>query len=302
MPFPPRSLFVVKSIFCVLAFLFLPACLYAKEPHSSSATSALWSVSSDDNTIYLLGSVHVLKQENYPLHDSIYQAFDKVSHLVFEVNLDEMSSPMNQIGVLAKGMYKDGQTLKQALSPENYAIAKTKLEKRGYQIELFKLMKPWMLATTITILELQKLGFGTDHGVDQHFFQKAKTEEKTVEGLETVEYQLNLFDSLSPKTQEQFLLQTLAEIDILEEQTHNLVESWTHGQIEGLEVMLENMQEFPEVYEALITQRNQNWLPHVESYLQQDEPTMIVVGTLHLLGEEGLLAMLKEKGYNIQQL
>ena len=199
-------------------------------------------------------------------------------------------------------MYTDGQTLENVLSPENYTLAKTKLKKRGYKIELFKLMKPWMLASTITILELQKLGFETIHGVDQHFFEKAKAEGKTIEGLETVEYQLNLFDNLSPKTQEQFLLQTLGEIDILEQQTHQLVESWTHGLIKGLEVMLENMQEFPEVYEALITERNNDWLPHVESFLQKEEPYMMVVGTLHLLGEEGLLAMLKEKGYIIKQL
>ncbi|GJL50571.1 MAG: GumN protein [Nitrospirales bacterium] len=259
-------------------------------------------MTSDQNTIYLLGSVHVLKQENYPLHDTINQAFESASHLVFEVNLDEISSPLTQKRSLTKGLYTDGRTLRDALSPGNFAFTKSKLKNRGYSIEMFNRMKPWMLATTITILELQKLGFGTDHGVDQHFFQRAKAQGKTVEGLETVEYQLNLFDSLSPKTQEQFLLQTLDEINILEQQTHQLVNSWTHGQIEGLEVMLENMKKFPEVYEALITRRNNSWLPHFESYLQKHETAMIVVGTLHLLGKQGLLAMLQEKGYVIKQL
>ncbi len=291
----PSYLLASKAIFYLLVFLLTSGLAQA------GATNCLWSITSTHNTVYLLGSVHVLKQENYPLHTNIYRAFDAVSHLVFEVNLDDMSSPLTQMSSLKKGMYSDGQTLQDALSPKNYNLTKSKLTNRGYNMEMFKLMKPWMLASTITILELQKLGFGTNHGIDQHFFERAKAEGKTVEGLETVDYQLNLFDSLSPKTQEQFLLQTLEEIDILEKQTHLLVESWTHGRIKGLEVMLENMQNFPEVYEALITKRNIDWLPQIESYLENDAPSMIIVGTLHLLGKKGLLAMLKEKGYVIQQ-
>ncbi len=297
-----RSLFFVKAIFAFLALLITPACQHVPETKQAPATSSLWSVSSDHNTVYLLGSIHVLKKENYPLHDNIYQAFDLAPHLVFEVNLDELSSPQIQLHTIKKGMYIEGHTLKDALTPENYDLVQTHLAQRGYSIEMFKLMKPWMLATTITLLELQKLGFATDFGVDQHFFLKAKTQGKTIEGLETVEYQINLFDNLSLGTQELFLLQTLKELNLLERQTHQLVESWTHGRVEGLEVMLENMQEFPEVYEALITQRNNTWLPHVESYLQKEEPYMIIVGALHLLGEKGLLAMLKEKGYVIKQL
>ena len=289
-----RSLIAIT--FSFVALLLVPASLRAE------ATSCLWAVSSANNTVYLLGSVHVLKHDNYPLHDNIYRAFDASSHLVFEVNLDEMSSPLTQLGSLTKGMYTDGQTLANALSPDNYAFVKSKLNERGYGINLFQLMKPWMLATTLTILELQKLGFATDQGVDQHLFQKAKAEGKTVEGFETVDYQLSLFDNLAPDTQEQFLLQTLGELDIIQEQTTELIDAWTDGRIEGLEVMQENMREFPDVYEALITRRNNNWLPSIESYLQKNDSYMIVVGTLHLLGKEGLLAMLKAKGYTIKQL
>jgi len=303
MQFRQQPIFSIRLTILVLTLQFLfPHLLQAKDSEPGQATSCLWSVTSGQNTIYLLGSVHVLKQENYPLHDKINQAFDAASHLVFEVNLDELSSPRTQKHSLMKGLYTDGRTLQDTISPKSFALAKTKLKTRGYNIETFTLMKPWMLATTITILELQKLGFGTDHGVDQHFFQRAKTQGKTVEGFETVEFQLNLFDGLSASTQEQFLLQTLAEMNILEQQTRQLVNAWTDGQIEGLEVMLENMKNFPEVYEALITRRNNNWLPQIESYLQKHETTMIVVGTLHLLGKQGLLAMLNEKGYIIQQL
>ncbi|WP_447969718.1 TraB/GumN family protein [Nitrospira sp. M1] len=301
MPFPQRRAFLL-SLALFTFQLLSPHFLLAQDVAHNNATSCLWSVTSGKNTAYLLGSVHVLKKENYPLHNTIDQAFRAASHLVFEVNLEEISSPLAQRRSLTKGLYTDGRTLKDVLSPENFAFTKTTLEKHGYGIELFSRMKPWMLATTITIVELQKLGFETGLGVDQHFFQKAKVQGQTIEGLETVEYQLNLFDGLSPNTQEQYLLQTLSEIDVLEQQTRQLVDSWTHGRIEGLEVMLEKMKKFPEMYEALIIRRNNNWLPQVESYLQNNETSMIVVGTLHLIGEQGLLALLKEKGYVITQL
>ena len=302
MRFQQHSLSVPKAVLCAVTLLIMPASLHAEDTAQTTATSCLWSVTSQQNTVYLLGSVHVLKEENYPLQENIDQAFASAPHLVFEVNLDEMSSPLTQLGSLTKGMYTNGQTLKGTLSPESYTLVETKLSHRGYGMTLFQLMKPWMLATTVTILELQKLGFETTQGVDQHLYQRAKLRGKTVEGFETVDYQLSLFDNLSPKTQEQFLLQTLGELDIIEQETNHLVESWIHGRIEGLEIMLENMKDFPDLYEALITQRNKNWLPQVESYLQKDEPYMIVVGTLHLLGEEGLLTMLKEKGYAVNQL
>ncbi len=291
-----RSTHIITAFLCLLIILLTPSIPLAR------GKSCLWSVTSDHTTVYVLGSVHVLKQEHYPLSGPIHQAFDAAQHLIFEVNLDDMSSPITQINSLRKGMLTDGRTLKDVLTSDSYDLAKTTLEKHGYNMGMFTFMKPWMLAMTITILELQKLGFGTDLGVDQHFFEKAKTEGKTIEGLETVDYQLSRFDSLPPRIQEQFLLQTLGELDTLKQETNNLVESWTSGRVESLEVILENMQEFPEVYEALITQRNNNWMPHIEAYLQENEPYMVVVGTLHLVGEEGLLAMLKKKGYVIQQL
>ena len=162
-------------------------------------------------------------------------------------------------------------------------------------------MKPWLLATTLTTLELQQLGFSLEKGVDFHIFKKAKERGKKIEALETVSYQLGLLDNLSAKTQELFLLQTLDELNILEKDMEQIVRSWSAGKTEGLEVLLNNIQEFPEVYTAMITERNKNWMPHIESYLQEQETYFIVVGTLHLIGEKGLLAMLRAKGYRITQ-
>ena len=292
----------LTTLFFVVGLLLAPVHLQATESHIHPPTSCLWKVQSDHNTVYLFGSIHLLKKENYPLHDNIYRALDEASHLVFEVNLDELNTPQVQVEAVAKGMYTNGRSLKDAISPESYAKVNTHLKNRGMSIEMFHLMKPWMMATTITTLELQKLGFQIDQGVDAHIFQRAKSAGKKIEGLETVSYQLGLFDSLSPKTQELFLLQTLEEISILEKETQQIVDSWSQGETEGLAIMLESMRQFPEVYQALITTRNNNWMSHIESYLNQKETYLVVVGTMHFLGDEGLLAMLQEKGFTIEQL
>ena len=292
----------LSAIFCLIGLLLFPVALQASEIQSGAPSSCLWKVQNGQNTIYLLGSIHLLKKENYPLHPNIYRAFDHASTVAFEVDLHEMSSPQVQLEAVAKGMYTNGKSLKDALSPESYKQVKSHLENHGMGIGLFSLMKPWMMATTITTLELQKLGFQLDQGVDTHLFQKAQAAGKTIVGLETVSYQLSLFDGLSPKTQELFLLQTLEELSILEKETQQIVESWSQGRTEGLEVMLKSMRQFPEVHKALITTRNNNWMPQIESYLQEKDISLIVVGTMHLLGDEGLLAMLNEKGYTITQL
>jgi hypothetical protein len=159
-----------------------------------------------------------------------------------------------------------------------------------------------MVATAVMALELQKLGFDGAYGVDRHFIEKAKAAGKDIQGLETVEFQLNLFDQLSPSTQEQFLLQTLEELKNLNTQVHDMLEAWKQGNVQQLETLLAGMSDYPELNQALVLNRNRAWLPHMEQALQEKEPVLIVVGALHLLGKEGLVEALKAKGYGVQQL
>lgn len=268
---------------------------------AESSRLCLWTVRSATNTVYMLGSIHVLQQEHYPLAPAIYEALERSDRIIFEVNLDELASPRVQLQMLTKGFYTNGQTLKDALSASSYEVVGTYLHDQGLSIESFQRVKPWMLATTLTTLELKKLGFAPDQGIDRHLYARAKAKARKIEGLETVEEQLNLFDRLSPKTQELFLLHTLRELTLLREQTQAIVSAWRKGRIEGFEDMLHGIQAFPEVYRALITDRNRRWLPVIESCLDENRPCFVVVGTLHLLGEHGLLALLAEKGYTIQQ-
>ena len=245
---------------------------------------------------------HTIQEFSDKFHHVVENAFQQSSRLIFEVDVDELSSPMAQMNMLRKGLYLNGESLSQALSSESYATVKANLAEMGRNIEDFHRMKPWMTATAVMGLELQKSGFEGAYGVDRHFFKKAKAAGKAIQGLETVAFQLNLFDQLPPSVQEQFLLQTLEDLKNLGTQVSYMVTAWKQGNVQALETLLAGMREFPELYQAMVVNRNKNWLPHLEQALREKEPVFIVVGALHLLGKEGLVEILKEKGYLVQQL
>ncbi len=280
----------------------LPFSIFAKEGSPASGQHILWKVRSPHTTAYVLGSIHVLQAQHYPLAPEIYESFEQSSRIMFEVDLEGLSSPTAQLNMLQKGLLAPEQTLQSTLSSESFAIAKRDMAELGMDIQSFQRMKPWMAATALTALELEKLGFESAFGVDRHFFQKAQEVGKPVIGLETVEFQLGLLDNLSPSMQEHFLLQSLTDLKNLQSHIQDLVEAWRSGDLKKLEGLLDSMREFPELYEALVLRRNRDWVTKIDSALQHHESVFIVVGTLHLLGENGLVSLLEQKGYHVTQL
>jgi uncharacterized protein YbaP (TraB family) len=280
----------------------IPAAAQEPDKVVPQSRHVLWQVQSSDNTIYVLGSIHVLQETHYPLDPRLYEAFDQASTIMFEVDLEALSSPLSQLQMVTKGLYLNGQNLQEVLSPKTYNAAKAHFAELGFKIENFHRMKPWMAATAVTALELQKFGFESAFGVDRHFFEKAQEAKKNIKGLETVEFQLGLFDNLSPSVQEWFLLQSLEDLKNIESRIQDITLAWMQGDIQHLERLFEGMREYPELHQALVVNRNINWLPHIEQALRQSDSVLIIVGTLHLLGKEGLIAALKEKGYVVRQL
>ena len=176
---------------------------------------------------------------------------------------------------------------------------KSELEARGYQIDRFQRLKPWLLALTVVSVELQKLGFDPAIGVDRHVFEQALLAGKHVEGLETFEQQMGFFDGMSPNTQELFILQSLEELEFIATEVNNLVQAWIQGNAQGLAVMGQSMREFPEIYASLMTDRNNQWMDRIDSLLRGKETNLVVVGVLHLLGDDGLVSMLRDKGFHV---
>lgn len=293
----------VRFVFTWLIVFTFSSLLFAQDSPDIDGKSCLWKVQSEKNTVYLLGSVHILKQENYPLKKSIEQAFDDVQKLVFEIHLDSAETLSVQMKILSKGMYSDGSTLQENIDEETYSLVTEKAEELGLGIEQMSRFKPWFVTVTLITLKLQKLGFDPNYGVDKYFFKKAKEAGKEIAGLETVEYQIDLFDSLSKMNQKDLILQTLKELDVLEEEIDDLIDAWRMGHSVKLEDMvLKSFKEYPEIYRKFIYERNISWLPQVESLLKINKNVLVIVGAGHLLGNDGIISLLEKRGYSAEQL
>ncbi|MCK4829844.1 TraB/GumN family protein, partial [bacterium] len=173
----------------------------------------------------------------------------------------------------------------------------------GLNIAQMNKFKPWFFTVNMLGMKIIKMGFDPKFGVDRYFFDKAKLMGKEIIGLESIEYQVNLFADFIEDEQEDLVLQTLKEMDILEEELKNIVTAWMKGDIDELNnQILQSFREYPKIYKKLILQRNLNWMPHLDALLHQGKNVFIVVGAGHLLGEKGLIQLLIDKGYSVKQL
>lgn len=287
----------------LLLLLFLrTAEIRAQNVSPAPVKSCLWKVVSKNSTVYLLGSVHLLKSDAYPLSQAIERAFTDSAKLVLEVNMDSLNSLDSQQMVLAKALLPEGKTLNEILSPATYQAVREKVEVLGLDIDALKRMKPWFLSLSLVAMKMQQLGYDAQHGVDRHFFDRARKAKKEILGLETAEFQISLLDSLPAKTQEESLLQTLKELDQFETEFDQVVRAWAAGeekQLEGL--LLKSFKEYPEVYAKLISERNRSWLPKIEGHFVRGSKTLVVVGAAHLVGPDGVVELLKQKGYSVEQ-
>jgi uncharacterized protein YbaP (TraB family) len=263
----------------------------------------IWKVEdSNGNVAYLLGSLHVLTQDMYPLAEPINNAFTGSKTLVEEVDLDETSDPAIMMSALGKAMLTDGRTLDQLVSPETYAELKRRAEKAGMPMVALNRMKPWLVAVTLMAPTLQAAGFKAELGIDQHFFDRAKAANMRHEALETLSYQLDRFDQLSPKLQEELLKTTMEDLDTEVTGVKEMATAWAFGNTEAIEKLtLKALQESPELYQRLLVERNNNWVPKVEACLKEKKDCFIVVGAAHLVGPDGLPTLLTKKGYKAKQ-
>jgi uncharacterized protein len=263
----------------------------------------LWKVEGAGGSVaYLLGSLHVLTPEWYPLSATINKAFADSKTLVEEVDIDETSDPASMMSILAKAMLTDGKTLDQVVAPDVFAEVKRRAEKSGLPMIALQRMKPWLVAITLMAPTLQQAGFKPELGVDRHFYDRAKALGMKRQALETMSYQLDRFDQLSPKLQEDLLKTTMEDMDTEVTGVKEMAQAWSSGNVSSMEKMtLAALKESPELYTRLLLERNMNWIPHVDACVKEKSGCFIVVGAAHLVGPDGLPALLAKKGYKVTQ-
>ncbi|MEZ5287097.1 MAG: TraB/GumN family protein [Vicinamibacterales bacterium] len=286
---------------CVGAVLV--AGVAASASGQASGRHFLWKVTGAfGGEAYLLGSVHVLTPDFYPLDPAIHRAFDASKVLVEEVDLDEMQDPATMMGLVSKAMLPDGQTLQEVVAPDTYDAVRSRAEKHGVPMILLQRMKPWMAAVTLTTAVLAQAGFDSNLGIDKHFFDRAKATGMRREALETVAYQFDRLDGLGASLQEASLKAMLADIDLQAANIGTMAAAWKSGDVATMERLLnEGFKDAPELSERLLFERNRNWVPQVERCLADDARCFVVVGAAHLVGPSSLVDLLRARRHTVVQ-
>lgn len=270
---------------------------------SAMAKSCLWKVTSKNGSLYLQGSVHALRADSYPLASAIEQAYTASDALVLEADMAEMTSPKTQQQITEKAMLPGTNTLKGVLNETTYQKLATTCAEAELPIVALEKYKPWFAAITLSMLKMQKMGFDPQHGLDQYFYEKATADGKKVIGLETVKFQIDLFDSLADENPNDFVERTLADLALIEGEVENLVKAWADGDIDAVgKLMDQSFEGYPQFYKTFVLDRNQRWLKKLDSLLKKPKVHLVVVGAGHLPGKGGLLERLEQKGYTLEQL
>jgi uncharacterized protein YbaP (TraB family) len=289
-----------------LVILVLCACTAATATVAAQTPKAakhfLWTVRSGANVLYLAGSVHALSADAYPLPGVFEKAFEASGTLVEELNLAEAESLSAAPMLLAKGMYSDGRTFDAVVSKETAALVAERFKQTGLPMEMFRPMKPWMVMLMLTALEAQKAGLEANLGLDKYFYDKATAAKKPVVGLETAEFQIDRFDKMPDVLQEQMLRSSLNEMESQGDELKGMIAAWKRGDTAALEKTVRtSFAAYPAAYASLIVERNRNWIPELEKCFSRSKPCFVVVGAAHMVGPDGLLALLRQKGYKIEQ-
>lgn len=266
--------------------------------------SLIYKIRSDTNTVYILGSIHVLAEEYYPLTRSFSYAYYNSQKVIFEIDPDILFSPDSFSKYEKQYTFQNGKTLKTVLSPKTYTLLKQKLAAMGADIQEVKKYKPWVLYLTLSGRFDSSRDFRPELGIENHFYRMAKDAGKPTGGLETIQDQLNVFDTLPFNIQDALLQESLAITDSKEGEKAflHMVKAWHQGRLDGLEQLVETFKTYPLFYKKLLVQRNQNWVPQIESFLKEDKNVLIIVGAAHLAGEDGLIALLTKRGLEIERV
>ena len=295
--------FALFGVSLLSAFFISASWLYAKSPTvEQTDKSCLWTVDSQSNKIYLLGSLHLLKQDSYPLAADIEKAYADSRVIVFETDIAALQDPGLQAKILELGIYPTDQNLLDNLDGNTRQLLEKKMSLIGLPLAQFSRFKPWFVALTLTTLELQRLGYNPQYGIDVYFFNRANTDGKEISFLEPAEFQINLLGNMVEQDQNDFLNQTLKDLEVVSELAGDLVRSWKDGEADRLHKLLsKSFKNYPHLHDRLLIQRNRNWIQKIEGAMQLNKNVLFVVGAGHLVGPESVVDLLKKKGYQVKQ-
>lgn len=297
----------LRNLFCSIVALLLLSVFQtvAQENHTLSkpALHCVWKAEGDSNVVYLLGTIHLLRETDYPLPQVMESAFTNSSIAVFETDIDKADDPATSMKLLQKAALPPGQSLQQLLPTNVYASFSRHAEEVGVPMMMFNSMKPGMAIIMLEAMELTKLGADPEYGEDQHFFKIAKETGRQIVPLETVDFQLDLMLSFSGADEQLMVEKSLEDIDHEKQEYNNMVTTWKTGDATELEKMLNEMRtDAPTIFKKIVSDRTASWVPKVNDLLHGSRNAIIIVGAGHLVGPDGLVELLKQQHVKVTQL
>lgn len=265
----------------------------------------LWKVSDADNSVYLLGSFHLLKKSDYPVSSDIEAALAGSTNVVFEVTPDQLHDPANAPKFMAAAGYGDARTLSTVLPPALHAKLDAILVAQGGSVAHLDSYEPWFVNLSMVLGMAQSLGFSPEQGLDQYLMKRASSAGKSIGGLETIDAQLQALDA-SPMPEQIIGLSDF--VDRPQEMPGQLADmhaAWRSGDAERLDALTgaEMREKTPVTYQAMLVDRNDAWMPQLQAMLDgSSQDTLVVVGALHLLGDDGVVEKLRTRGYEVERI
>jgi uncharacterized protein YbaP (TraB family) len=265
--------------------------------------TSVWVARTDSSVMYIGGTIHLLRPSDFPLPGEYDKAYNDADLLVFETDIAKLSMPETQMTMMKKAVYADSTTLKDVLSAETFAELEAYIGGTGLPMANLMRMKPSILMITLVGLELQKLQV-SEKGIDVHYHTKAAAEGKPEAGLETVEEQIEMLTTMGEGYEDDFVMFNLREMKVMGEIWETMAEAWRSGDDETLAALIiEKMKSrFPTLHQSIMVDRNMRWVPRLEEFLATPETEFVLVGAGHLVGEEGVLNLLKKRGYTIEKM
>ena len=267
------------------------------------ADTSVWEVKSGSSTVYLGGTIHMLRPMDYPLPEEYEQAYQASSKIYLETDLSSMTELSVRAQMQQQLTYQDERSLKTVLNKEAYSALSDYAALIGISLAAMEKFKPGMIVSTLQVIEFQRMGF-TPEGVDAYFYARAIGDAKTMGQLESVQDQIGFLASMGEGNESDFLLLSLRNLERTDEMMKDLLAAWRAGDNDQLAAMFitEMQSEAPDLYDSLLRQRNLKWILQIEQMLNDSVTEFVLVGAAHLVGSDGLLGLLKGKGYQVTQL
>ena len=281
----------------------LQASIERAEGTSGPGSPALWTLSDEDTTVHIFGTVHLLRPETEWRNETIDAAFASADRLVLEADTDSPEAQQQMTALVGQlAVFTDGKKLNDVIDDEDEAVVEAALQSTlGAPLGALQQLKPWMVGLQMQIAQITKAGYNPESGVEQVLVAEAKTAGKTLGYLETAEDQLNILAGADMEDQVEGLVFASQTVDLGADMLDSLVDEWADGDVAGLGEIISNPDAIggEEAYDALLVQRNKNWVPQIEAMLDEPGTVFVAVGSGHLAGDDSVITMLRAEGHEI---